>query len=166
MVEKDEVFSGKIKHKGTFDFKEFYNFCYMWLVDKGYWVVEKEYTEKVNPDGKLVEIEWDAQRKISDYFKFQLKVFWRILRMKDVEVQKEGVKLKMNQGNPEIKISAVLLKDYEHRWEGNAFLKFLRGAYDRYIIRGRIEDYEERIYEDADEFLAQMKAFLALEGKH
>jgi len=165
MVEKDIVFKGKVKHKGIFDFKELYRFCFTWLVDKDYWVVEKSYSEKVNPNGKEVEIEWDAKRKISDYFRFNLKVNWRILGMKDVEVEKEGAKITLNKGQPEISVSAVLEKDYEHRWESNAFLKFLRGIYDRYIIRGRIENYEDKIYSEADEFLAQVKAFLALEGK-
>ena len=166
MVEKDVVFSGKVKQKGIFDFKEFYRFCYTWLVDKGYWVVEKTYTEKINPNGKEVEIEWEAGRKISDYFKFVLRVNWRILGMTEVEVEREGVKMTMNKGFPEIKLTATLEKDYEHRWESNPFFKFLRGAYDRYIIRGRIESYEFKIYEEADEFLAQVKSFLALEGKH
>ena len=166
MVERDIVFTGKIKQKGIFDYPEFYRFCYEWLIDKGYWLVEKVYSEKINPDGKEVEIEWEATRKISDYFKFLLKINWRIIGMTDVEVEKNGKKIRMNKGYPEIKVAATLIKDYEHRWEGNAFLKFLRGLYDKYIIRGRIEHYEEKIYEEGDEFLAQAKAFLALEGKH
>ena len=166
MVEKDEVFAGKIKQLAVFDFKEFYRYCYTWLVDKGYTVFEKLYSEKVGPTGKEVEIKWEAERKISDYFKFRLKFDWRILNMKEVEAEKEGVKVKMNHGFPEIKVTAILEKDYEHRWESNAFLKFLRGMYDRYIIRGRIEQYEVRIFADAEEFLAQAKSFLSLEGKH
>jgi len=166
MVEKDQVFVGKIRHVGIFGFKEFYRFCYMWLVDKEYWVTEKKYTEKIKADGKEVEIEWLALRKISDYFRFNLKVVWRIVGMKDVEVTKNGDKLTMNKGDAEIKVTAILEKDYEHRWENNAFFKFLRTAYDRYLIRGRIEDYENKIYEETDEFLAQAKAFVALEGKH
>jgi hypothetical protein len=42
----------------------------------------------------------------------------------------------------------------------------LRGVYDKYIVRARVEDYERKLFGEADEFLAQMKAFLALEGKH
>lgn len=166
MVERDIVFEGKVRQRGIFDFKEFYRFCYSWLVDKEYFVLEKNYTEKVNPAGKEVEILWEARRKISDYFRFYLRVYWRILGMTDVEVEKDKIKMKMNKGYPEIKIRATLEKDYENRWENNAFLKFLRGVYDRYIIRGRIEEYEERIHEEADEFLAQAKSFLALEGEH
>jgi len=166
MVEKDVVFTGKMRHVGIFDFKEFYRFCYMWLVDKQYWVIEKNYTEKLTDKGKEVEIEWEAKRKISDYFRFVLKVNWRIIGMKDVEVQKNGEKIGMNKGDAEIKIQAILEKDYEHRWEGNAFFKFLRTMYDRYLVRGRIESYEFQIYGEGDEFLAQAKAYLALEGKH
>jgi len=166
MAELDVVFTGKVKQKGVFDFAELYNFTYNWFVDKDYFIVEKVYTEKAQPDGKEVEIEWEAKRKISDYFRFVIKVNWRILGMKDVEVMKEGDKVKINKGYPEIKVKATLEKDYEHRWEGNALLKFLRGVYDRFVIRGRIESYEEKIYQEADEFLAQTKAFLALEGKH
>ena len=166
MSEKDNVFKGKVKQTGIFDFKEFYRFCYTWLVDEGYLVSEKTYSEKITPGGKEVEIEWNATRKISDYFRFVMKVNWRILGMTDVEAEENGKKLKMNKGQVEISIAATLEKDYEHRWEGNAFKKFLRGMYDKYIIRGRIDQYEGKIFMEADEFLAQVKSFLAISGQH
>ena len=165
MVEKDNVFSGKIRQVGIADFKEFYRFCFMWLVNEDYWVVEKNYTEKIQATGKEIEIEWNASRKISDYFRFALKINWRIIGMKDVEVEKNGDKLKMNKGDFEVKVSAVLEKDYENKWEDSPFLKWLRTAYDRYLIRSRIENYENKIFDEANEFLAQAKAFLAVEGK-
>lgn len=166
MVEKDAVFSGKIRHVGIFNFKEFYRFCYVWFIDKEYWITEKNYTEKITQTGKEIEIEWNCLRKISDYFRFYINIKWRIVGMKDVEVEQNGKKIIMNKGDVEIRLSSILEKDYEHRWENNAFYKFLRTMYDRYLIRSRIEQYENKIYEEADEFLAQAKAFIALEGKH
>lgn len=166
MVEKDRVFDGKIKHRGIFDFKEMYRFAYVWLVDKEYLVVEKEYTEKIGSTGKEVYMDWEARRKISDYFRFVFKIQWRILNMKDADVEIDGAKVTLNKGDSEFKITAILEKDYEHRWENSGFLKFLRGMYDRYIVRGRIDKYEEDVFKEGDEFLAQIKAFLALEGKH
>jgi len=164
-MEKDLVFQGKLKHRGIFDFKEFYRFLYVWLTDKEYTVKEKEYTEKVGPTGKEVVIEWEAKRKISDYFRFYIKAKWRILGLKDAEVEIDKAKVTLNKGEPEIKVDAYLEKDFENRWENTGFLKFLRGVYDRYIIRGRISDYEDRLLEESDEFLAQAKSFLVLEGK-
>ena len=164
MVERDLVFAGKLKHTGIFDYKEFYRFCYNWLIDKDYFLVEKEYTEKIQQNGKEVVIKWEARRKISDYFRFFIKADWRILGMKDVEVVKDGNKLTLNKGEAEIKIEATVEKDYEHRWENTSFYKFLRTMYDRYLIRSRIEQYEMKIWGEANEFLSQMKSFLALEG--
>jgi len=166
MSELDKVFSGKVKQTGIFDFKELYRYCYSWLVDEGYLLTEKNYNEKINPNGKEIEIIWDARKKISDYFRFVMKVTWRILGMTTVEVEENGKKLKMDKAQVEIKVEATLEKDYEHRWENNAFTKFLRGAYDKYIIRGRIDQYEGKLFVETDEFLAQIKSFLAISGMH
>ncbi len=166
MVEKDKIYSGKLKHTGIWDFKETYRFIYDWLVDNDYLITEKSYNEKITPGGKDIEIAWEARRKISDYFRFVLKVNWRILGMSDVEVQKNGAKIKTNKGYIEIKFAAVLEKDYEHRWENSGFMKFLRGVYDRYIIVGRIDNYEDKLFGEVDELIAQTKSWLALEGKH
>lgn len=166
MVEKDTVFEGKVKQTDIFDFKEMYNFLYKWLVDEGYKVVEKNYSEKVTANGKELDIEWEAKKKVSDYFRFVIKPKWKILGMTSVEVERNGKKVSMNKGKVEIKVGAVLEKDYEARWENNPFFKFLRDVYNRYIIRARVEEYERKLFKEADEFLAQMKSFLALEGKH
>lgn len=166
MVEKDNVFKGKIKHSGIFDFKELYTFSYNWLVDEGYEVTEKKYSEKIVPGAKEIDIEWNAYKKISDYFRFNIKMYWRIVGLVDVEVEENGKKRKMNKGTTEIKFSAILEKDYENRWENNPIAKFLRGVYDRYVIRGRIEQYEGKIFAENDELIAQIKSFLAIEGIH
>jgi len=165
MVEKDKIIENKIKRKGLFDFKELYRFCYTWLADEGYFVEERKYTEKVKGNEKEIEIEWIAKKKISDYFRFTLKFNWRIIGMMPVEVEKNGKRIKMDQGDVEIKVSGILEKDYENRWEKTPFLKFLRGVYDKYIIRSRIEQYEDKIFGEVDEFVAQTKAFLTIEGK-
>jgi len=165
MAEKDKVFSTKLKYTGIWDFKQVYRFVYDWLSDNGYTLKETNYSEKIKPDGKEIELKWEAKRKISDYFQFLIKADWLILGMTETEVQKEGVKMKMNKGYLEIKFSAILVKDYEHRWENTALIKFLRGVYDRYIIKGRIDGYKDKLMAEIDELIAQTKAFLAIEGK-
>jgi len=165
MVEKDKVTEEKIKHVGIFDFKEAYNFVYNWLIANEYFVEERIYTEKIKPEGKEIEIEWLAYRKISDYFRFVLKFRWFIIGLTDVETVREGIKIKSNKGAFELKVDAILEKDYESRWEATAFSKFLRGLYDKYIIKSRIQLYEDKIADEMSELVAQVKAFLALESR-
>lgn len=165
MPEKDQVFKGKIKQTGIFDFKDFYSFTYDWLITEDYDVIEKTYNEKVLGESKDLEIEWDATRKISDYFKFNIKVRWKILGMKKTKVKKGDKEISMDTGQVELSFTAVLIKDYEGRWDDNPFSKFLRGVYDRYIIRHRINQYEIKLLRELDEFIAQCKSFLSIEGR-
>lgn len=165
MTEYDMVYETKLKYNGLFDFKELYKFVHDWFSSYHYIVIEKKYEEKITAEGKDLEIEWMCLRKISDYFRFQVDIRFRIIAMSSVEMQRGNIKIKMNKAAVEIVVRGVLQKDYENRWERSPIAKFLRGVYDRYIIRSRIEDYEDKIALEVDESVAQMKAFLALEAK-
>jgi len=165
MAENDTQFSGKIRQKGIFNFRDFYNFAYDLLREEGYRIQEKNYTEGIKGDSKKTEIRWIALKKVSDYFRYMIQVDWLVLDMKNVEVQKEGKKVKMNSGDAELRIKGILTKDYEHKWEDNPFFKILRGIYDRYIIRSRVERYEDNVLDETEEFVAQCKSFLAISGK-
>ena len=166
MAEKDTVFKGKLKQAGIFDFNEFYSFAYDWLRSEDYSVTESVYSEKVAGEAKDVDISWEAKKKISDYFEFIIKVDWKILGMKKIKVKKEDKEVNMNSGLVEIKFFASLVKDHENKWEDHPFWKFLRGIYDRYIIRSRIDSYEDKLIEETEELIAQAKSFLAIEAKH
>lgn len=165
MAEKDTLFKGKIKQAGVADFKDFYSFAYDWLSNEEYTVNEKVYSEKVAGDAKDIDVSWEAKKKVSDYFAFIIKIDWKILGLKSIEVQRESKKIKTNSGVFELKFSAVLVKDYESRWEDRPAWKFLRGVYDKYIIRSRIDQYEGKLMGELDELMAQCKAYLAIEGK-
>ncbi len=164
MSEKDKIIEQKVKRSGVFDFKEVYQFVYRWLNEEDYTVEERKYIEEVTGDAKKVEIQWIATKKVSDYFKNEMKLGWRIIGMTSVEVEQDGKKVKMNKGNFELKITGNLVKDWGSTWEKSPFMKFLRGTYDRYIIEGRIKHYEIKLYTDVDDLTEQLKAFLTVEG--
>ena len=166
MVEKDKIYKGKIKQSGIFNFKDFYEFLYDYFMDENYDVFESKYTEKLKGDSKDLEIKWRAVKEVSDYFRFEISSHWFILGMKKVRVKKEGEEISMDSGTIEIKFDGVLVKDWENRWESSPFFKFLRGLYDRYIIRSRIDDYELKLFQEINEIIAQAKSFLAIEGQH
>jgi len=165
MPEKSNVVKEAMKHKGFFDYSEVYNFCFNWLKDEGYNVSEDVYTEKLSSFGKEVIIEWTAKKKISDYFMNQIQVKWHILGMNDAEVEVEGKKQKTNKGEVKLTFVADLVSDYEEKWEDNPSWKFMRGIYDKYIIRTTREQYEARLQDKAEEYIEQTKSFLRLEGK-
>jgi len=165
MVEKDRIIEQKVAYDGIFDFKETYSFLYTLLIDGEYIVEEKSYSEKSKPDSKEIEVSWDAKRKVTDYVRYHLKISWRILGLKEIEVMRDGKKIKANSGKLEIKIAGFLETDYENKWEATAFFRFLRGVYDKFIINTTLEKYEDGLFEEVEESVNQMKTFLVLEAK-
>lgn len=166
MAEKEEIFSSKIKYDGIFDFKEFYKFCYQWLVEEMQLdTVEDKYAEKIAGDSKGIKVEWTGTRKVTDYFKFSVSVKFEILNLTNVELTQSGKKIKMNNGSVEVKVKGTLIRDYDGKFEKTAGQKFMRSIYEKWVIHSRIDQFETKLILDCNEFLAQAKAFLDLEGK-
>jgi hypothetical protein len=92
-------------------------------------------------------------------------VEFKIIALKKIEIERNGVKEKANQGNIKVSVKGILLRDYKGKFEANAFQKFMRSIYEKWIIPSRIEEYETKLAGKCDEFLAQAKAYLDIEGK-
>ena len=166
MSEKETIFSSGIKYKGLFSFKDYYQFCYEWLTEEtGLDVGEAKYEEKLSGDAKNIVVEWVGNDKVTDYFKFQVKVNFQITGMKNVEVTDGNKKIKTNDGQNKIGVKGILIRDYNGKFEKNAFQKFMRSIYEKWVISSRIEQFERKLAEDCDEFLQQAKAYLDLEGR-
>ena len=166
MPEKETVFSSKIKYTGVFSFKDFYKFCYDWLSEEtGLDMSETKYTEKIEGTAKKIEVEWEGSRKLTDYFKFDVKVKFKVDNLKEIEVAQGSAKIKTNQGGVETEIKGTIVRDYEGKFETTAFKKFMRSVYEKWVIPSSIVEYQTKISEDCDTFLNQAKAYLDLEGK-
>jgi len=166
MAEKEQIFNSNIKSTGIFNFRNFYKFCYEWLVEEtGLDVMEVKYKEKLAGSEKEMEIEWEGETKFTDYFQFKTKVKFEVKHLTNVEINEGGKKINTNKGEVKVTIKSYLVRDYLGKFESNAFLKFLRATYERWIILSRIKQFESKIIGDSDEFLSQTKAFLDLEGK-
>lgn len=165
MVELSPVYDGKLAHGGIFDFRELYRFMYEWFRDYQYFLIEKKYSEKIKAEGKEVEFEWLCLRKISEDFRFRIKIVTRIIKMIQVDVQEGGIKTTRDKGEIEIKFNSFLERDYQNKWDQSPITKFLRSFFERYIIRDRIEFYEDKLKSELDESMSQIKSFLALMGK-
>ncbi len=166
MAEKEEIFSSKVGYNGIFSFSEFYNFCYDWLTEEvGLGISEDKYAEKLQGDSKNIDVEWTGEKKITDYFKFQVKVQFKITGLAKVEVLRGKTKVRTNQGGVKVATKGILIRDYKGKFEKSGFQKFLRAIYEKWVIHARIEQMEDKLVGACDGFLSQAKAYLDLEGK-
>ena len=131
----------------------------------GFEIMEDKYTERIEGDSKKIELKWTCKKKLTDYFRFDAEIEMKAEKIKEIEVNQSGVKVKTNQGAVEVIIRGILVRDYNGKFETSAFKKFLRSIYEKWVIPSRIEQFEEKLISDCDEFLNQAKAYLDLEGK-
>jgi hypothetical protein len=165
MAEENSILKEKLKHKSFFNYTDLYNFSYNWLKNEQYLVSEDEYLEKLT-SAKEIQIKWKAMRKVSDYYRFIIKVKWHILGMTDVEAEDaSGKKTKTNKGDLTMEFEAFLERDYENNWDKHPLWKMMRAIYDKYIIRTTTDEYETKLITEAENMIEEVKAFLNQEGK-
>jgi len=146
--------------------RDFYLFCYEWLTEETRLdLAEEKYEEEIKGDIKEITIEWVGTRKITDYFKYEIKAKYEINALKEVEIIRDGNKVKTNTGSVKISLKGTLIRDYDGKFETSGFQKFMRSIYEKWVIPARIEEYEEKLIGECDEFLNQVKAWMDLEGR-
>jgi hypothetical protein len=166
-MEKEIVIidSAKIKWKGHFDFKVLYNKLKDWLVNEGYGEPkEKLYAEKIKPTGsKNMEIVWTASKIEEDYFGLLIKIQFFGINIEDVEVTNdEGKKLKLNNGEIEIKFTSVLTLDINSRFGKGPNISIQQKFYEKYIILDNIEKQKIELYEKTMDIIDLTKNYLNL----
>jgi hypothetical protein len=165
--EKSVIFSSNVKYVGVFNFRNLYSFMYDWLEQETQldFIMEEKYEEKIKGPEKDVIIKWTGDKKLTDYFKYTFKMEIVIRQLKNVEINQDGKKIKTNEGSVQLKVKGILHRDYEGKFEKSGFLKFIRSVYEKWIISSRVDEMEGKLSGDCDEFLAQAKAYLDIEGR-
>ncbi|MBI2547878.1 hypothetical protein HYW21_00865 [Candidatus Woesearchaeota archaeon] len=152
----------KLGYKGLFDARELYAYIDRWYRQMGYTKQELRNYEHVYPEGKQIEVVYEPYRKITDFHKFVIRVELIMNNVKEVIVQREQHKAKLNQGHVEIIITGYMETDYEHRWEGKPYYYFIRALYDQFIYKVKFDRFEGGLVEEINELYGQLKAFLNL----
>jgi len=163
LVEREIVVDKlRLAYEGLFSAKELYNLIDGWFFEKGYDKRENRNTEIVRPEGKYIEIELEPWKKVTDYARNVIKVRIIIEDLKEVVVEKDHHKVKLNHGKLKFVFDAYLDTDYENKWEGKPVFYFLRTIFDKYIYKPFTIGFETGVKDDLNQLHTQIKAFLNL----
>ena len=145
-----------------FDFQEFYTHAGDWIKWKGFGLIENKYVEKITPTGKDYEIHWLCEKDIDDYSKQTLKIIWKMSNVNDVEATVDRKKIKLQKGNIEMDLSAMVENDIEKKWSGHAVQNLFKEFFERYIYRSTKKRIEEELWGISWEYHSEIKSFLEL----
>ena len=163
MKEKINVAKIKTKGKGVFSMDDLYRNMKYWLDFQGYGdhtksFKEEKYVERVRGDTKQIEIRWNAEKIVSDYFSFVMTITFFVLGLKSAEIEKDGKKISTNKGEVEIRFTADWVIDKKNKWKNRIF----QSAYNNFVVRDRIESYKTDLYDNVYSLYDEVKAYLEM----
>lgn len=152
----------RVDYSGLFEMKEVYKVMQQWASDKGYWLIEKHHGETTKPEGKIIDMDFEPFKKFTDYAKSIVKIRAQFQNVKDVVVERDGHKMKLQDGKIVIIFDGILETDYEGRWESKPVFFVLRTLFEKYLYTPFISGFERGVKEDTIELKNNLKAFLNL----
>ncbi len=152
----------RLDYEGLFEAKEVLRVMQGWATDKGYWLIEKRHGETTKREGKYIDMEFEPFKKYTDYAKSIIKISAQFNDVKDVTVERDGKKVKLQDGKIIIIIDGILETDYEHRWEAKPVFYLLRTVFEKYVYTPFISGFERGVKEDVMSLKNNLKAFLNL----
>ena len=158
MSELDYVLKDvKITEKNTqIDFKKFYQFLKKLMADNGYFITEKEYIQKLKDDIRNKSIKFKVFKKVDSYSQFYIEIRIKLSNASDIE-GKEGI---LYEGDISLTFECYIEKDYNNKWENNAFLKFSRTIYDYMFLGTMFTKYEKQIKDETYDLINKIKDYL------
>ena len=167
MAEKDYIVDKlRINYEGLFSISDLYSLIDNWLRTKGYDKRETKNMEIVKPDGKFIELLLEPWKGLTDYAKSIIRLRIQMSDIKDVEIERDNTKIKMNQGKINLVFDGILVTDYENTWEGKPFYYFIRTLYDKYFYKPFTSGFQNGVREDVIHLHSEIKAFLNLNRFH
>ncbi|MBN1792680.1 hypothetical protein JW826_03275 [Candidatus Woesearchaeota archaeon] len=161
MAERKIVFSDKsLSFQGLFDAKGLFRTITKWFDDHNYDMWENKNFEEVYEKDKKIIFELLPYKKITDYHKFEVRVFVVCESLKEVSLELKGVKHRLLKGDVNFTFDASLITDYEGRWEGKAEYYFFRTIIDKFIYKSYTRNYEGQLVKETKELAEEIKAYL------
>jgi len=161
MAEIKTLIDGKsVSYEGVFSIKELYRTIDKWFKDHGYEKQEIKNWEDVSETEKQIVIEIIPYKKVSDYARIDQRLFMIFSKLKEIDLEKDGIKLKMNKGRAEFYFDAYVVTDYEHKWETRPLFYFIKNVIDKFIYKLYTSGYDGEAIRDSTEIQNEVKSFL------
>ena len=152
----------EVVYEGLFVVGELYQVINKFFKDKGYDWREVRHHEYLGDVSKFIDIELRPWKKVSDYASNEIRIHVLVSDMKDVIIEQDNKKINMQKGKVDISIDAVLITDYEGKWESNPTYYFIRTLFDKFIYKRYTERFDEDLKKDTLELISTIKSYLNL----
>ncbi len=142
---KYRVAKTTVKYRGIFDHEFIQRKIFNWFKANDFdpFEVDKVKLMPGKPTGVKLKTVYIGSKRVTEYVKWHFKAYTIIYELQDIEIIKEGKKVKMNQGKYSAELTGTIEFDWQKRFGGSKVLQFLGDFLRNYILRYKIVDYWE-----------------------
>ena len=130
--------------------------------ERGYGKGEKRREEIVTPSGKEFRMELRHVKVKTQYYALMIKMRIEITNLKEVEVLRDKLKTKLNEGNVSILFDAWTTTDFELRWEQKPLFFFLRMLFSKFVYDVGTGKFDSEVMDDTHFVHNNIKSYLDL----
>jgi len=124
-----------LRYNGVFDYDKLSRMILKWLSERHYEVTEGTHKHKMScPHGFEIERKIVGVRKVNDFIEYQVNFAMHLWDAHQVEVVKDGKKIKSWKARIELISSMQVIIDYQNRWD-TPFKKKLLRFFIEYILK-------------------------------
>lgn len=160
MAEEEEIYKEvKFKWKGSLDIARMYKELHEWLTGEDFEIKETHYAEKIKPRGKTIEINWECKYKRTDYFLWKINLTFYSYNIQDIEVEKDGKKLKLQNAIHSMRFKSTLVTNADDEFEKDSLWhKF----YKKFIMAEKILEEQIELFKISQDLAQEIKLFMEL----
>ena len=156
-----------LRYKGIFDYGGLLVLIVDWLKQRRYWFQETTVKHKVpSPFGAEEERRFKAEKKITDYYKETAELKFHLWEINEVEVVKDGKKIKLIKARMEIVFKGGLVLDYQGRWDKSKLHQNVRKFIHEHVLKNKIESFwADELYYRLYKLHSLIKDYLDMQTK-
>ena len=157
LIERQEL-----DYEGVFDLKKLYLELDQYMREHGYDRYEHRNYENVTEKGGEVYMELRPWKRFSDYAKGELVIELHFKNLKDIDIEKDGIKQRLLTGRAHFQFQGRMITDYEDKWESTPVYQFMRTFTDKFVRKTQTGAFEKEIKNDIVKIIEELRAFLNL----
>lgn len=168
MSEKRELRYMVVEKAGVVDLDGLYKMMQRWFYDNKYYFEEGLHRQRATlPSGEEYEWKWTGWRKVNEYIKFNISLFFHIWDAQDMEVIKNGQKIKLTKCRVRIEFNGNVEYDWKKTFEKTKFHLFLRKVYHKFLLKEerQMAWYWDELYYRVFKLQTIAKEYLDMEAK-
>ncbi len=150
----------KLAYEGLFDLAELYRLIDSWFYERGWDKYEHINQEIQTGSGRQIRLVLEPWKCISDYFKLIIRIKANFRDVKEVEIEKDGKKIRLNQGEIKIIFDGYVVSDRQGKWNDKPFWWFLSIIFNKFIFKEQFNRAERWLLSDLDDLHQRIKSFL------